>query len=170
MFPHKQMSILQVMVAVMGQTFLLATLLMPLSFPGRTHVLSTCQGRKDRGPAQRKPTGTVPGFPMPGEGCACREAALSWEETEAQSLTASLLFLKELLHEADIGKLRSWHTLRSSPPLATPSPRWLVYQERQWARQRELVPDVSGPLHQPVLHWTPSVLPAMWDNVFLIIL
>lgn len=74
-----------------------------LSFPGRTHhVLSTCQGRKDRGPAQCKPTGTAPGFPMPREGCACRKVALPREETEAQSLTASLP-MKEMLGSSGAG-------------------------------------------------------------------
>lgn len=167
MFPRKQMSIPQEMVAVMGQTFLLATPLMPLSFPGRTHVLSTCQGRKDGVLLSVNPQGQCL---VKETECACGEAALPREETEAQSLTASLLFLRELPHEADVGKLRSRCTLRSSSPLATPPPRWLVYQERQWARQRELVPDVSGPLQQPVLDWPPSVLPAMWDDVFLITL
>lgn len=158
MLPRKQMSIPQEMVAVMGQTFLLATPLMPLSFPGRTHVLSTCQGRKDGVLLSVNPQGQCL---VKETGCACGEAALPREETEAQSLTASLLFLPELPHEADVGKLRSRCTLRSSSPLATPPQVAGVPGEAMGKTERTV---------SQGLDWPPSVLPAMWDNVFLIIL
>lgn len=78
MFPRKQMSSLQVMVAVMGQTFLLATLLMPLSFPGRMHVLPMCQGRKDGVLLSVNPQGQSQASQclVKETGSACGEAAL----------------------------------------------------------------------------------------------
>lgn len=168
MFPRTQMSILQAMEAVMGLTFLLATLLSPSPFLAELMFCPRARAGRIGGPAQCKPTGTAPGFPMPGEGRASRKVALPREETEAQSLTASLLFLWELPHEADVGKLRSRRTLRSSPPLANPPGGWCTRRGNgldgdNWSQMPQ-------GHHQPVLDWPPSVLPAMWENVFLIIL
>lgn len=123
-------------------------------------------GQEGWGPAQCKPTGTVPGE---GDRMCLRGGGFAPGRNKHRASRPPSSFsgscsMKQMLGSSGAGA-HSGAVLPSPPP-----PRWLVYQERQWARQRELVPDVPGPLQQPVLDWPPSVLPAMWDNVFLITL
>lgn len=69
-------------------------------------------------------------------------------------------------HTTDVGKLRGgWHTQKQISPSSPPPSGWCASRDTEQDIENP-VQDVTGPLHQPVLDWPSTALPAMSDNTF----
>lgn len=167
MFPRTQMSILQAMEAVMGLTFLLATRLSPSPF--LAELMFCPRARAGRigallsvNPQGQSQASQCPGKDVPPGRWLCPGKKQKHRASQPPSSFSGSCPMKQMLGSSGAG------TLRSSPPLANPPGGWCTRRGNgldgdNWSQMPQ-------GHHQPVLDWPPSVLPAMWENVFLIIL